>query len=170
MSFVSPVAPEGRLFFDGAEKLIPRLLADLLDQFAIEGNAFHVAGISNGGIAAFRVAEDSPELFCSLLVAPGLPGNDADFDRLDKLRHIPVHMVVGEGDTRWASRMRETEAKLLELEIPVELIVLPGEGHVIAQAYPENRVFAELEAQRPACRDGAARRATAAKPSKSASD
>ncbi len=160
---VSPVAPPGRLFFDGSEKLIPPLLEDLRERYRVEGNAFHVAGISNGGIAAFRVAEDTPLLFCSLLAAPGLPGSEDDFERLARLRHIPVHMVVGEGDAKWLTRMRATEAKLRELEVPVELVVLPDQGHVIAPAFPESAVFAQLEAQRAGCRHGEPRRAAAAK-------
>ncbi len=166
---VSPVAPPGRLFFDGAETLIPPLLEELRERYRIEGNAFHVAGISNGGIAAFRVAGEHPLLFCSLLAAPGLPGSDADFERLAELRHIPVHMVVGEGDARWLTRMRATEARLRELGAPVELVVLPDQGHVIAQAFPESAVFAQLEAQRPGCREGEARRSAAAKAASSAS-
>jgi pimeloyl-ACP methyl ester carboxylesterase len=167
---ISPVAPEGRLFFDGAEKLIPPLLEDLRERFAVEGDAFHIAGISNGGIAAFRVAENDPLLFCSILAAPGLPGNDDDFERLGALRHIPVHMVVGEGDASWVTRMRATEAELRALEVPVELVVLPDVGHVIAGVYPEAAVFAQLESQRLGCREGAERRAAQARPQNSASD
>lgn len=167
---VSPVAPEGRLFFDGAENLIPNLLAEISERFAIEGDAFHVAGISNGGIAAFRVAENDPELFCSILAAPGLPGNEADFERLERLGEIPVRMVVGENDTRWVDRMRATETRLKELGLAVELSVLRGEGHIIAEAFPEEAVFAYLEGQREGCRAGAAKRAAAARAKSSASE
>lgn len=152
---VSPVAPEGRLFFDGAEALIPALLEDIRKRFKVEGNAFHVAGISNGGIAAFRVAENDPALFCSLFALPGLPGNDADFERLDRLAAIPVEMVVGEDDARWAERMGKTEARLRELGSPVALSVLPGVGHVIAQSFTAPELFDKLDAQRPACKEKA---------------
>ena len=156
---VSPVAPDGRLFFDGAESLVPPLLEDLRGRFRIEGNAFHIAGISNGGIAAFRIAENDPELFCSLTAFPGLPGNDNDFERLDRLKEIPVSMVVGENDARWVERMRETETRLKELEVPVSLEVIPGAGHVITQEYPVDTLHAHLEAQREGCRASAAARA-----------
>ncbi len=160
---VSPVAPDGRLFFDGAEVLIPTLLAEIRERFALEGDAFHLAGISNGGIAAFRVASQHPEQFCSLLAAPGLPGSDEDFEGLERLREIPVRMVVGADDARWVGRMRETETRLKELGAPVELTVLEGQGHMIVEAFPEEAVFAYLEGQRAGCRAGEARRAAAHK-------
>ncbi len=150
----SPVAPGGKLFFDGSEKLIPSLLAELKGRYRIEAGRFHVAGISNGGIAAFRVAENDPELFCSILVLPGLPGNRADFDRLSRLRGLPVDMIVGEEDARWATRMRETEERLREIGATVWLRVLPGVGHVIAHSVSASYLFDRLEEKRPQCRAG----------------
>jgi predicted esterase len=153
---VSPIAPGGKLFFDGSERLIPSLLGELLENYPIEAGRFHVGGISNGGIAAFRVSENNPELFCSLLVLPGLPGNENDFTRLDRIRHLPVDMMVGEHDERWVARMRETEARLRELEAQVSLRVLPGVGHMISRSVSASFLFDRLEAKREGCRDAAA--------------
>ncbi len=150
---VSPVAPQGRLFFQGAEVLIPGLLDTVAAQLPVEGGRFHVAGISNGGISAFRIAENDPERFCSVVVFPGLPGNDRDFERLSRLKGIPVHMYVGEGDARWVTRMQATEARLRELESPVTLTVFPDEGHVIIRSLSADAVFDLLDAEREGCRE-----------------
>lgn len=149
---VSPVAPEGRLFFDGAEVLIPGLLDEVAERLPIEAGRFHLAGISNGGISAFRVGIQDPDRFCSILVFPGLPGTERDFEALSALRGIPVHMYAGEGDARWVTRMRQTERRLRELESPVALTVFPGEGHVIGQSLPASAVFDLLEVERESCR------------------
>jgi len=148
---VSPVAPGGKLFFDGAEALIPSLISELHDTYKIENDVFHIAGISNGGIAAFRIAENDPETYCSMLVLPGLPGNSRDFERLERLKGIPVDMMVGEGDARWADRMRETQTRLEELEVPVWLRVLPGVGHVIADSVSASELFDRLDERRKSC-------------------
>jgi len=149
---VSPVAPDGRLFFDGSEALIPGLLDEVAEQLPIEAGRFHLAGISNGGISAFRIAIEDPGRFCSVLVFPGLPGTDRDFEGLVQLQGIPVHMYAGEGDARWVSRMRQTEERLRELKSPVAFTVFPGEGHVITESLSAQAVFDLLDAERAGCR------------------
>lgn len=50
---ISPIAPNGTLFFQGSETLIPEFLARIAASHPPEGGKFHVAGVSNGGISAF---------------------------------------------------------------------------------------------------------------------
>lgn len=128
---VSPAAPGGQLFFQGAEKLIPEFLDGITAEYSPQGGKFHVAGISNGGISAFRVALDEPQRVHSLLVLPGFPRGEADFQRLDELIDIPVAMFVGEHDTTWIPGMEATAETLTNLGGTVSLEIVPGEGHVI---------------------------------------
>ena len=127
---VSPVAPDGQLFHRGAETVIPALLDRTASEFQIEGGRFHVAGWSNGGRSAFRVALEHPSRVQSLVVLPGGPPTERDFDGLGRLAGIPVRMFAGALDTEWVRRMQDTEARLKELGIDVETTTLPGEGHV----------------------------------------
>lgn len=132
---VNPVAPDGVLFFDGAEEKIPILLDEVARKYKIEGGRFHIAGISNGGISAFRIAENNPKRSCSLVAFPGLPANDRDFERLADIHEMPMLLVVGEQDTRWVARMRETQEKISELGGDAALRVLPGIGHSVGGGF-----------------------------------
>jgi pimeloyl-ACP methyl ester carboxylesterase len=134
--------------------VIPSLIAELHDTSKIENDIFHIAGISNGGIAAFRIAENDPETYCSMLVLPGLPGNRRDFERLERLKGIPVDMMVGKRDVRWADRMLEPQTRLDELEIPAWLRVLPGVGHVIADSVLASELFDRRDERRRDCHPG----------------
>lgn len=127
---VSPIAPGGRLFFQGSESLLPEFLEKIKIQHEPEGDKFHLAGISNGGISAFRIAISEPRLFHSLMVIPGFPRGE-DANRLENLRGIPVSMYVGEFDTDWRNAMEQTLEKLQSLGIEANLRVVSGEGHVI---------------------------------------
>ena len=129
---VSPAAP-GELFFEGAERYLPELLDDVRRFVEPEGGAFHLAGISNGGLSAFRIALDEPELFRSLLVLPGFPPRAEDFDRLDELVDIPVALYVGENDSDWRAEAERTAAELERLGGEVTLVVSPGEGHILGK-------------------------------------
>ena len=127
---VSPAAPDGQILHRGGFALIPALLDQIVSEFQIEGNGFHVAGWSNGGRTAFHVALTHPSRVKSLVVLPGGPPTEADIDRLANLDGIPVRMFTGGRDTEWVRRMQDTEERLHALGISVETTVLPGEGHV----------------------------------------
>ena len=91
---VSPVAPGGVTFFQGSEHLVPELLAQVRDEHRVENGRFHLAGASNGGRSAFRVALEYPEEFLSLTVLPGFPPNDEDRRRLERIAGMPVRMAA----------------------------------------------------------------------------
>jgi len=127
---VSPIAPGGVMFFLGSEKFIPPLLDAIQKRFHIEGGKFHLAGVSNGGRSAFRVALDFPDRFHSLTVLPGFPPTAHDEARLERLRGMPVHMFAGGADRQWAAAERATKKRLDTLGIKASVEVFPGEGHI----------------------------------------
>lgn len=128
---VSPAAPGGRLFYQGSESKIPGLLDHLAKRVTFEGGKVHVAGVSNGGLSAFRIVLEHPERYASLVALPGSPPGQGDMDRLGRLAGIPVAMFVGGDDKGWRERMESTRDRLEKLGVPVSLEVYPGEGHVI---------------------------------------
>lgn len=128
---VSPVAPEGALFFQGSEAIVPELLDAIAATYPPEGGRFHVAGISNGGLSSFRVALESPERFASVVVLPGFPPTADDLAQLDVLAQIPVRMFVGETDTSWVDAAAEARDALEDAGGDVALTIAPGEGHIL---------------------------------------
>src|SRR5665213_634385 len=68
---VAPAAPDGELFFDEGAVIFPEFLKRILAEYKIQDNKFHIAGPSNGGIAAFHVAAANPQYFLSVTAFPG---------------------------------------------------------------------------------------------------
>ena len=128
---ISPIAPDGQLFFQGSEALIPEFLRRVAATYPPENGRFHIAGISNGGLSAFRIALNNPELFHSILGIPGFPQSANDFAKLDQLVEIPIFMIVGEQDTRWLEEMEKTAVAFEELGGKVIFQIAQGEGHVV---------------------------------------
>ncbi|MGQ0628128.1 MAG: hypothetical protein ACT4PL_08525, partial [Phycisphaerales bacterium] len=129
---VCPEAPEGKLFFKGGEAAIPALLASVRRRVIVEGNRFHLAGISNGGVSAFRLAIDNPESYASVLTLPGYPPDAKDTEKLARLKGIPVRMFVGADDSvGW----REGAKKALDLGkaagVDITLDVREAQPHII---------------------------------------
>jgi pimeloyl-ACP methyl ester carboxylesterase len=142
---VSPIAPGEKLFFQGGEVLLPPLLDAIERGFVLEGGRVHLAGISNGGLSAFRIATQQAQRFASLTVCPGYAPQDADFARLDALIEMPIAMFAGGADADWVQSMQRTQSRLRELGAPaVELTVFPGEDHRPASA-DGARLFTQLE-------------------------
>jgi dipeptidyl aminopeptidase/acylaminoacyl peptidase len=145
---LSPVAPGGVFFFQGSEVHLPEFMDRMAELYRPEGSKYHLAGISNGGLSAFRIALQYPERFHSVLALPGLPPTQAEFQELDLLVDIPVAMFVGEHDTQWRDGMEKTEQELARLGGNVFLKVVPDEGHVIQSLSGGEELFDLLESYR----------------------
>src|SRR5262245_3447037 len=131
---VSPAAPpSGLLFEPGPSALLPPFIARITSAYPPEGGRVHLAGVSNGGLSAFRVAIDHPKLFSSLLGFPAAPPNLSDYERLGPIAKIPVALFVGGEDTSWLQAGRQTVTVLRHLGGRATLTVSPGEGHIISR-------------------------------------
>src|SRR5438105_11970467 len=63
---VVPAAPNDDLFFEAGASIFPEFLKQILADYKIRDNKFHIAGPSNGGISAFHVASLNPDYFLSI--------------------------------------------------------------------------------------------------------
>jgi pimeloyl-ACP methyl ester carboxylesterase len=144
---ITPAAPNGELFFDGSERYLGEFL-DRHNWIRPEGGRFHLAGVSNGGISAFRIAALEPQRFASLAVYPGFPRSPADKEALPALVGMPVAMFVGGDDTQWIQPMVVTRDTLAGLGGAVTLEIREGEGHVMASMADGVDLFDFLDSAR----------------------
>ena len=150
---IAPAAPDGDLFFESGARIIPEFLKRMLADYKIEGGRFHVAGPSNGGIAAFHVAAAFPQYFRSVTAFPGYMWEPTPA-RLQAIAQMCVFMYVGENDEyRWHDEMKR-EAEFLrgkgtvaryavEKEQPHRLETLAGTN--------ASRLFDNFEEARKSC-------------------
>lgn len=142
---VSPAAPNGDLFFDGGEDVLPGFVNWIEAWVTPEGGAPHVAGISNGGLSAFRYAGENPGRLLSLVAFPGFARTGGDRDALAELTEIPVRIYVGGTDTAWIDGAEETVDVFVRAGGDIQLQTFPGEGHVIQSTSDGTIVFEQLE-------------------------
>jgi len=108
----APAAPDGELFFEDGARIFPEFLKMISVDYKIHNNKFHIAGPSNGGIAALHVAASHPQYFASATAFPGYMWR-ASAAKLQAVSRMCVFMYVGEFDPyMWHNEM-EKEAEFL---------------------------------------------------------
>src|SRR6202142_3903599 len=109
---IAPAAPDDQLFFEDGARIFPEFLKMMLADYKIQDNKFHIAGPSNGGIAAFHVAAQNPEYFLSITAFPGYLWEPTQA-KLQAISKMCVFMYVGELDPyMWHGEMKK-EAEFL---------------------------------------------------------
>jgi poly(3-hydroxybutyrate) depolymerase len=109
---VAPAAPDGQLFFEEGASIFPEFLKMVLADYKIRNEKFHIAGPSNGGIAAFHVAAANPQYFLSVTAFPGYMW-EPSAAKLLAISKMCVFMYVGELDPyMWHGEMKR-EAEFL---------------------------------------------------------
>ena len=150
---VAPAAPDGVLFFEGGERIFPEFLKMILADYKIQGGKFHIAGVSNGGIAAFHVAAANPQYFLSVTAFPGYMWQPTPA-KLEAISKMCVFMYVGENDEyRWHPEMQR-EAEFLRAKGTVaHYTVEKGEPHRLDTLAGANaaRLFDGFEDTKKGC-------------------
>lgn len=109
---VAPAAPDGEYFFDKAARIFPEFLKAIQADYKIRDSKFHIAGPSNGGIAALHVAAANPQYFLSVTAFPGYMWKPSE-EKLQAISKLCVFMYVGEFDPyMWHGEMKK-EAEFL---------------------------------------------------------
>jgi predicted peptidase len=128
---VAPAAPDGQLFFEGGEHIFPEFLKQILADYKIEGNKFHIAGPSNGGISAFHVASLNPEYFLSITAFPGYLWEETPA-HIQAISKMCVNMFVGELDPMgWQDLMKHQATEFRAKGMTAQYTVEKGQPHRI---------------------------------------
>jgi predicted peptidase len=150
---IGPAAPDGDLFFYDGDRIFPEFLDMIRAAYKIEAGKFHVAGPSNGGIAALHVAAKYPTYFLSATAFPGYLWQPTEA-KLRKLEGICAYFYVGEHDEyRWHAEMKR-EAEFLSARGTVaRYSEEKGQPHRIETLAGVNasRLFDGFEATKQGC-------------------
>ena len=126
---VAPAAPDGDLFFEEGDRIFPEFLKMMLADYKIRDSKFHIAGPSNGGIAAFHVAAANPQYFLSVTAFPGYMW-EPSAAKLQAISKMCVFMYVGELDPyMWHGEMKKEAEFLRSKGTVARYSVEQGEPH-----------------------------------------
>ena len=151
---IAPAAPDGELFFEEGARIIPEFLKMMLSDYKIQNGKFHIAGPSNGGIAALHVAAANPQYFLSVTAFPGYLWQPSTA-KLQAIANMCVFMYVGEFDEyRWHDEMQREVEFLRSSGTVARYTVEKGQPHrldTLAGASAA-RLFEGFEEARKGCR------------------
>src|SRR5215469_3917696 len=152
---VAPAAPDGDLFFEDGDRIFPDFLKMITADYKIRDNKFHVAGPSNGGIAAMHVAAANPQYFLSATPFPGyLWQPTAGKLKAIASQKVCVFMYVGEFDPyTWHSEMKREAEALSVMGTLARYSVEKGQPHRLETLAGANaaRLFDGFEEAQQGC-------------------
>src|SRR6202049_4600108 len=126
---VAPAAPDDQLFFEDGARIFPEFLKMILADYKIQDNKFHIAGPSNGGIAAFHIAAANPQYFLSVTAFPGYLWQPS-MAKLQAISKMCVFMYVGENDEyMWHGEMQKEAETLRAKGTVAHYTVEKGQPH-----------------------------------------
>jgi poly(3-hydroxybutyrate) depolymerase len=126
---VAPAAPDGDLFFEDGDRIFPEFLKMMLSDYKIRDGKFHIAGVSNGGIAAMHVAAANPQYFLSATAFPGYMW-EPSIAKMQAISKMCVFMYVGEFDPyMWHSEMKKEVDYLRSRGTVARYTVEKGQPH-----------------------------------------
>jgi len=150
---VAPAAPDGQLFFEEGARIFPEFLKMILADYKIQDGKFHIAGPSNGGIAAFHVAAANPQYFLSVTAFPGYMWQPTSA-KLQAISKMCVFMYVGETDEyMWHDEMRREAEYLRSKGTVAHYTVEKGQPHRLETLAGANasRLFDGFEETKKGC-------------------
>ena len=151
---IAPAAPAGQVFFQGGARIVPEFLTMVLADYKIQHGRFHIAGPSNGGIAAFHVAAEHPQYFLSVTAFPGYMW-EPSAAKLQAISQMCVFMYVGELDTyMWHGEMKNEAEFLRSRGTRARYTVEKGQPHGLDTLAGANagRLFDGFEEAGNGCR------------------
>jgi len=157
---IAPAAPEGDLFFERGARIFPDFLKMVLADYKIQDGKFHIAGPSNGGIAAFHVAAANPQYFLSVTAFPGYMWQPSTA-KLQAIANMCVFMYVGERDEyMWHGEMQQEAEFLRSRGTVARYTVEKGQPHRLDTLAGDSagRLFDGFEEARKGCRQQASAR------------
>jgi predicted peptidase len=151
---IAPAAPEIGLFFEGGDRIFPSFLKAILADYKVQDGKFHIAGPSNGGIAAMHVAAANPQYFLSVTAFPGYLWQPTA-PKLQAIANMCVFMYVGEFDEyMWHGEMQREVEYLRSKGTLARYTVEKGQPHRLDTLAGANasRLFEGFEQARKSCR------------------
>ena len=151
---IAPAAPEAGLFFEEGARIFPEFLKMILAEYKIQDGKFHIAGPSNGGIAAFHVAALNPQYFLSVTAFPGYMWQPSTA-KLQAIANMCVFMYVGELDQyMWHGEMKREAEYLRSKGTLARYTVENGQPHRLDTLAGTNaaRLFEGFEQATKGCR------------------
>jgi predicted peptidase len=150
---IAPAAPDDQLFFEDGARIFPEFLKMIQSDYKIQDNKFHIAGPSNGGIAAFHVAALNPQYFLSVTAFPGYMWESTPA-KLQAISKMCVFMYVGENDEyMWHSEMKREAEVLRSKGTVARYTVEKGQPHRMETLAGANagRLFDGFEETKKGC-------------------
>ena len=103
---------------------------DYIDDEINVAGGFRIIGYSAGSGITFQIAGQHNDRFSGVLMIPGHPRRDSDFDAVSDMT---LRFVVGENDGYWLRESRSAHQRFTDMGADTELEIVEDGGHVLIE-------------------------------------
>ncbi|MEM1181314.1 MAG: hypothetical protein AAGM22_23430 [Acidobacteriota bacterium] len=113
-------------------RYVRRVIADTEEHYRVDPGRVFLLGISRGGRGLWDLAIEDPDRWAGL--APISPVTPSDPKPLERLRHLPMIVVLGDRDKAISqSAVRRWVKRMADLDMRHRFVELPGLGHDLSR-------------------------------------
>ena len=139
---IIPINSNNHNFKDYSSDDIKDFIEGIRNYFNVTNSNWAIAGVSNGGKAAFNFVAQNPLLY---LYAASFPGGIFENEPNKEWSHLRIVLANGKKDgDSWLLESKATYEKLLPLVSSIEIMVISGQNHTISETYDINQIYSKL--------------------------
>lgn len=139
---IIPINANNHNFKDYTSDQIREFIEGIRDYFNVTDSNWAIAGVSNGGKAAFNFVAQNPSLYLYVAV---FPGGTFENSPNKEWSHLKIVLANGEKDgDSWLLESKATYEKLLSVVSSIEIMVIPGQKHIISETYDMDQIYSRL--------------------------
>lgn len=139
---IIPINVNNHNFKDYSSDHIKDFIEGIRDYFNVTNSNWAIAGVSNGGKAAFNFVAQNPSLYLYVAV---FPGGIFENSPNKEWSHLKIVVANGKKDgDSWLLESKATYEKLLPLVSSIEIMVISGQKHTISETYDIDQIYDKL--------------------------
>lgn len=139
---IVPINTNNHNFKDYSSAEMTSLIEEVSKRHNVSNKGWAVAGISNGGKAAYNFVSNNPLLYDKVAT---FPGGLFDNKPLENWAHLKIVLANGKKDGySWLQESKSSYEKLTSVVKKVEIMVISGQKHILSPDYNMDEIYSKL--------------------------
>lgn len=139
---IVPINTNNHNFKEYSPNEITTFIKSITENFNVSASNWVIAGISNGGKAAYNFVSNNPLLYIKVAT---FPGGLFENEPTENWSHLNIVLANGKKDgNSWIQESKTSLKKLANVAKKVEIMLISGQKHILSPDYNMNEIYSKL--------------------------